>query len=49
MGFPLLLGESQISGFNQQYQAFYNRVAGLYDGAIRLVARLAGGGGGKPS
>jgi SAM-dependent methyltransferase len=43
-GIPILLDESQISGFNQQYQAFYNRVAGLYDGTIRLVARLAGGG-----
>ena len=43
-GIPLLLDESKISGFNQRYQGFYNRVAGLYDAGIRLFARLAGGG-----
>jgi len=43
-GIPLLLDESKVTGFNQQYQGFYNRAAGMYDAAIRLVARLAGGG-----
>jgi ubiquinone/menaquinone biosynthesis C-methylase UbiE/uncharacterized protein YbaR (Trm112 family) len=43
-GIPLLLDESQVSGFNRRYQGLYNRVAGLYDAAIRLAAYLAGGG-----
>ena len=43
-GIPILLDESTISGFNQQYQGFYNRLAGGYDSAIRVVAYLAGGG-----
>jgi ubiquinone/menaquinone biosynthesis C-methylase UbiE/uncharacterized protein YbaR (Trm112 family) len=43
-GIPLLLDESKISGFNQRYQGFYNRVARGYDGAIKLFAYLAGGG-----
>lgn len=43
-GIPLLLDESKVSGFNQRYQRLYNRVAGLYDGSIRLAANLAGGG-----
>ena len=43
-GIPLLLDESKVSGFNQQYQGFYNRIAGGYDGAIKIVAYLAGGG-----
>lgn len=43
-GIPLLLDESKVTGFNQQYQGFYNRASGLYDVAIRLVAFLAGGG-----
>jgi len=43
-GIPLLLDESKVTGFNQQYQGFYNRVAGGYDGTIKLIARLAGGG-----
>jgi ubiquinone/menaquinone biosynthesis C-methylase UbiE/uncharacterized protein YbaR (Trm112 family) len=43
-GIPLLLDESKVSGFNRQYQGFYNRVAGGYDGAIKLFAYLAGGG-----
>jgi len=42
-GIPILLDESKVSGFNQQYQGFYNRVAGLYDAGIRLFY-LAGGG-----
>jgi ubiquinone/menaquinone biosynthesis C-methylase UbiE len=42
-GIPVLLEESTLSGLNQQYQGFYNRVAGLYDPAIALAARLAGG------
>jgi ubiquinone/menaquinone biosynthesis C-methylase UbiE len=46
-GIPLLLDESRLAEYNERYQAFYNRVAGLYDGAIRLVARLAGGGEGR--
>ncbi len=43
-GIPCLLDESTVSGFNLQYQGFYNRVAGLYDAGIKLVAYLAGGG-----
>lgn len=43
-GIPLLLDESKVSGFNQRYQRFYNRIAGLYDAAIKLFAYLAGGG-----
>ena len=43
-GIPLLLDESKVSGFNQQYQGIYNRIAGLYDAGIRLAATLAGGG-----
>jgi ubiquinone/menaquinone biosynthesis C-methylase UbiE/uncharacterized protein YbaR (Trm112 family) len=43
-GIPLLLDESQVSGFNQRYQGFYNRIAGLYDAGIKLFAYLAGGG-----
>jgi ubiquinone/menaquinone biosynthesis C-methylase UbiE/uncharacterized protein YbaR (Trm112 family) len=43
-GIPLLLDESKISGFNLRYQGFYNRIAGLYDGSIKLFAYLAGGG-----
>jgi len=43
-GIPLLLDESSLSGTNERYQRLYNRSAGLYDAAIRLVARLGGGG-----
>ncbi len=43
-GIPLLLDESQVSGFNRRYQGLYNRVAGLYDAGIKLAAYLAGGG-----
>ena len=43
-GIPLLLDESQVSGFNQRYQGLYNRIAGLYDAGIRLFAYVAGGG-----
>jgi ubiquinone/menaquinone biosynthesis C-methylase UbiE/uncharacterized protein YbaR (Trm112 family) len=43
-GIPLLLDESQVSGFNQRYQGFYNKVAGFYDASIKLFAYLAGGG-----
>ena len=43
-GIPLLLDESKVSGFNQQYQGFYNRVAGVYDASIKLFAALAGRG-----
>ena len=43
-GIPLLLDESKVSGFNQRYQRFYNRIAGLYDGSIRLFANVASGG-----
>ncbi len=46
-GIPLLLDESSISGFNQRYQRFYNRIASLYDAAIRLVGNLGGGGEGR--
>ena len=43
-GIPRLLEESTVSGFNRRYQRLYNRVAGLYDGAMRLTANLIGGG-----
>ncbi len=43
-GIPVLLDESEISGFNQQYRRFYNRIAGLYDGSIKLFAYFASGG-----
>jgi ubiquinone/menaquinone biosynthesis C-methylase UbiE/uncharacterized protein YbaR (Trm112 family) len=43
-GIPLLLDETKLTGFNRQYEGFYNRLAGLYDAAIGLVAGLAGGG-----
>jgi ubiquinone/menaquinone biosynthesis C-methylase UbiE/uncharacterized protein YbaR (Trm112 family) len=43
-GIPILLDEAQLSGFNQHYQRFYNRIAGLYDASIKLFANLAGGG-----
>lgn len=43
-GIPLLLDESRVAGFNKRYQGIYNRVAGVYDMAIRLVGRLAGAG-----
>jgi len=43
-GIPLLLDESKVSGFNQRYQGFYNRIAGLYDASIKLFAYLASGG-----
>jgi len=43
-GIPILFDESKITGYNRQYQGFYNRVAGGYDGAMKLVAILAGGG-----
>jgi hypothetical protein len=37
-GIPLLYDKSKVSGFNQQYQGFYDRIAGGYDGAIKLFA-----------
>ena len=43
-GIPLLLDESTVSGFNQRYQGFYNRIAGLYDTGIKIFAYLSGGG-----
>jgi len=43
-GIPLLLDESTVTGSNRRFQRAYNRVAGLYDVAIRLVANLVGGG-----
>lgn len=43
-GIPLLLDQSRVTGFNQRYQEFYNRIAGIYDAAIKLFANLAGGG-----
>ena len=43
-GIPILLDETKVSGFNLRYQGFYNRIAGLYDGSIRLFAAFAGGG-----
>ena len=46
-GIPILLDESKVTGFNQHYQRIYNRVAGLYDTAIRLFTSLAGGGEGN--
>lgn len=46
-GIPLLLDQANLSGFNQRYQRLYNRVAGLYDGGIRLAGNLIGGGEGR--
>ena len=43
-GIPILLDESNVCGFNQRYQRFYNRIAGLYDAGIKLFAYLAGKG-----
>jgi ubiquinone/menaquinone biosynthesis C-methylase UbiE len=43
-GIPLLLDESKVTGYDQRYQRFYNRIAGLYDAAIKLFANLAGRG-----
>ena len=43
-GIPLLLDESKVSGFNQRYQGFYNRIAGYYDTSIKVLAYLARGG-----
>ena len=42
-GIPCLLDESRVTGFNKKYRRFYNIVAPLYDGTLRLLARLAGG------
>jgi ubiquinone/menaquinone biosynthesis C-methylase UbiE len=42
-GIPMLLDQDAIMGFNRQYQGIYNKVAWLYDPALRLGARLAGG------
>ena len=41
-GIPILLDETPISGLNLRYQGFYNRIAGLYDPAIRLFATVVG-------
>lgn len=46
-GIPLLLVPSEVTGFNRRYQRFYDRVAGLYDGGMRLFGVLAGGGEGQ--
>ncbi len=43
-GIPLLLDELQVYGANRHYQRLYDRVAGLYDAAIKLFATLVGGG-----
>jgi len=43
-GIPLLLDETSVSGFNKRYQGLYNRIAGGYDLAINLFARMVGGG-----
>lgn len=43
-GIPLLLDEAKVIGQNRRYEGFYNRVAGLYDAAIRLVAWVGSGG-----
>jgi ubiquinone/menaquinone biosynthesis C-methylase UbiE len=43
-GIPLLLDESHVSGYNQRYQRFYNRIAGLYDASIKVFAAVVGGG-----
>ncbi len=43
-GIPLLLDESKVFGLNQQYRGIYNRVAGGYDGAIKLFTSLVGRG-----
>jgi ubiquinone/menaquinone biosynthesis C-methylase UbiE/uncharacterized protein YbaR (Trm112 family) len=43
-GIPLLLDEDSVSGPNLRYQGLYNRAARFYDPAMRLFARVAGGG-----
>lgn len=43
-GIPILLDESNVSGFNEEYRGFYNRIAGLYDASIKVFALVAGGG-----
>ena len=43
-GIPILINESRISGFNQRYRGFYNRIAGIYDASMWLFAQVAGGG-----
>ncbi len=42
-GIPLLLDQEAVSGLNRRYQAMYNRVARLYDPALRLLAFIMGG------
>lgn len=43
-GIPVLLDEAKVTGFNKQYQGFYNRLAGVYDIVINLFARMVGRG-----
>lgn len=43
-GIPVLFDETQVTGFNQRFQRFYNRIAGVYDAAIGIFGLLAGGG-----
>lgn len=46
-GIPILLNEANVLGTNQQYQRFYNRIAGVYDIAMKLFATLTGAGEGQ--
>lgn len=43
-GIPIILDESKITGFNRQYQGFYDRIARFYDGSIKLFAGAVGRG-----
>lgn len=42
-GIPVLLDQNAVSGLNRRYQGLYNKVARLYDPALRLMAYLVGG------
>ncbi|MCG8348057.1 MAG: hypothetical protein MI924_09800 [Chloroflexales bacterium] len=42
-GVPVFLDESALTGPNQKYERFYNRIARFYDVSMKLFARLEGG------
>jgi ubiquinone/menaquinone biosynthesis C-methylase UbiE len=41
-GIPIFLGEGEVSGSNQRYQAMYDRVAAFYDFSTWLYSRWKG-------
>lgn len=43
-GIPVFIDDSKITGFNKRYQGFYNRIANLYDGSIKLFGNFIDGG-----